>query len=184
MEMKLAILRRANWPNLARWAAIVGAVLLTSTAAPAAPLVQSGRLASMDRDASALVQVARRGFVARGGRAFVGPRGGIAVRRTAVAGRVVRPGWNGAGTRWAPAVRPGWHGAGTRWVRPVAPVRRWVRPAGYWWGPGAAITAGAAVGYVGAATAAAWAGAPPAPGYCWYYTDATKRTGFWDVCPS
>jgi hypothetical protein len=87
----------------------------------------------------------------------VGPSGGAAVRRTTV-------------------VRPG--------VRPV-PVRPggWVRPAHYWWRPGGAIAAGAAIGFVTAATAAAWAGAAPAPGYCWYYTDPSRTQGFWDRCP-
>jgi hypothetical protein len=56
------------------------------------------------------------------------------------------------------------------------------RPAGAWWRPGAAIAAGAAIGFVSAAVAASWAGAPPAPNYCWYYTDESRRTGFWDVC--
>ena len=41
----------------------------------------------------------------------------------------------------------------------------------------------ARIGFVAAATAAAWAGAPPAPGYCWYYTDPSRTQGFWDVCP-
>jgi hypothetical protein len=35
---------------------------------------------------------------------------------------------------------------------------------------------------VSAATAAAWAGAAPGPNYCWYYTDQSRRQGFWDVC--
>lgn len=63
-------------------------------------------------------------------------------------------------------------------------VRRgaWVRP-GYRWRPGGAIAAGAAIGFVAAATAAAWAGPPPGPGLCWYYTDPTRTQGFWDVCP-
>jgi hypothetical protein len=26
-------------------------------------------------------------------------------------------------------------------------------------------------------------GPPPQPGVCWYYTDAGKRNGFWEVCP-
>jgi hypothetical protein len=56
------------------------------------------------------------------------------------------------------------------------------RPANYWWPAGGAIAAGAAIGVVTAATAAAWAGAAPAPGYCWYYTDPSRRQGFWDVC--
>ena len=57
----------------------------------------------------------------------------------------------------------------------------WARP--YRWAPGGAIAAGAALGFVGAATAAAWASAPPQPGLCWYYTDPSRRSGFWDVCP-
>jgi hypothetical protein len=53
----------------------------------------------------------------------------------------------------------------------------------YTWRRGGAIAAGAAIGFVAAATAAAWAGAPPAPDYCWYYTDPGRTQGFWDVCP-
>jgi hypothetical protein len=49
--------------------------------------------------------------------------------------------------------------------------------------PGGAIATGAALGFVAAATAVAWAGAPPAPGYCRYYTDPSRTQGFWDVCP-
>jgi len=48
---------------------------------------------------------------------------------------------------------------------------------------GGAIAAGAALGFVTAATAVAWAGAAPAPGMCWYYTDASRTQGFWDACP-
>jgi hypothetical protein len=69
-------------------------------------------------------------------------------------------------------------------VRGTTVVRRgaWVRPGGYWWRPGGAIAAGAAIGFVAAATAAAWAGPPPGPGMCWYYTDPSRTQGFWDVC--
>jgi hypothetical protein len=70
--------------------------------------------------------------------------------------------------------------------RPVPPVWRggaWARPARYWWSPGGAIAARAAIGFVTAATAAAWAGAPPQTGLCWYYTDPSRRQGFWDQCP-
>lgn len=99
--------------------------------------------------------------VRQGGAVARGPRGGVAaVGRTTV----VRP------PGYRPGVRPG--------VRPGG----WARPA-YRWGPGGAIAAGAAIGFVAAATAAAWAGAPPAPGYCWYYTDPSRTQGFWDVCP-
>ena len=99
--------------------------------------------------------VARRGGVA------VGPRGGAAAYRSRT---VVR----------GPAVRPG--GA--------AVVRRgaWARPGNYYWPRGGAIAAGAAIGMVTAATAAAWAGAAPAPGMCWYYTDPSRTQGFWDYC--
>ena len=98
--------------------------------------------------------------VRRGGAVVRGPRGGVGVvGRTTV----VRPGY-----------RPG--------VRPGVRAGRWVRPA-YRWRPGGAIAAGAAIGFVAAVSAAAWAGAPPAPGYCWYYTDPSRTQGFWDVCP-
>jgi hypothetical protein len=93
-------------------------------------------------------------------------RGGGAVRRTTVTG----PRGNTASrtvARSGAVVRPG----------------GWVRPAHYHWRPGGAIAAGAAIGVVAAATAAAWAGSPPAPGYCWYYTDPSRTQGFWDVCP-
>jgi hypothetical protein len=104
---------------------------------------------------SSIVQVyVRRGGVARR-TTVVGPRGGVASRTVVRRGAVVGRGY-----------RPG----------------RWVRPANYYWRPGGAIAAGAAIGFVTAATAAAWAGAPPGPGYCWYYTDPSRTHGFWDVC--
>jgi hypothetical protein len=56
------------------------------------------------------------------------------------------------------------------------------RPGWYSWAPGGAVAAGAALGFVTAATAGAWAGAPPQPGLCWYYTDPSRRKGFWDIC--
>lgn len=70
-------------------------------------------------------------------------------------------------------------------VRNTAVVARrgaWARPGNYRWPRGGAIAAGAAIGFVTAATAAAWAGAPPASGMCWYYTDITQTQGFWDYC--
>lgn len=110
--------------------------------------------------------IAGRGYVARGPRGAVAGRGYVArgPRGNVVAGRgaVVRPGY-----------RP----------MPV-PVRPWVRPASYWWHPGLAIASGAAIGFVTAAAASAYANSqPPAPGYCWYYTNAQRTQGFWDVCP-
>ena len=115
--------------------------------------------------------VARRGGMAHGprggmayhrGGAVVGPRGGAAVRRTAVVG----PRGNVAVRTTAVAGRRG----------------GWARPGWYGWPRGGAIAAGAAIGFVSAATAAAWAGAAPAPGMCWYYTDASRTQGFWDYC--
>jgi hypothetical protein len=87
-------------------------------------------------------------------RTAVGPRGGVYHSRTVVRG--------------GPAMRPG----GVRWAR----------PGHYRWPRGGAIAAGAAIGMVTAATAAAWAGAAPAPGMCWYYTDPSRTQGFWDYC--
>jgi hypothetical protein len=94
--------------------------------------------------------------------AAVGPRGGAAYRHTAV-----------KGPRGNVAVR-------NRAV--VAGRGGWARPGWYGWPRGGAIAAGAAIGFVTAATAAAWAGAPPAAGMCWYYTDPSRTQGFWDYC--
>ncbi len=85
-----------------------------------------------------------------------------------------------------PGVRPPVHRPVA--VRPrgvvVAPRTVWVgRPGWYRWNPGGAIAAGAAIGFVTAAAAASWAGAPPQQGLCWYYTDPSRRQGFWDACP-
>jgi len=59
----------------------------------------------------------------------------------------------------------------------------WSRPSWYRWGAGGAVAAGAALGFVSAAAAASWAGAAPGPNLCWYYTDPSRRQGFWDACP-
>jgi len=59
----------------------------------------------------------------------------------------------------------------------------WARPGRYWWPVGGAVAAGAAIGFVSAAAAASWAGAAPGPNLCWYYTDPSRRQGFWDACP-
>lgn len=100
------------------------------------------------------VRVVRGGAVRR--TTVVGPRGGVASRTVVRRGAVVRPGYAG-GVRWA-------------------------RPGRYYWPRGGAIAAGAAIGFVTAATAFAWAGAAPAPGMCWYYTDPSRTQGFWDYC--
>src|SRR5262245_36043618 len=160
-----------------------------SLPAQAAPLgIAKGAIEQPD---SNIEKVAR---VARGGAAVRGPRGGVAVRRGAVAvgprgGAAVRRGAVAVGPRGGVAVRRGAAvgvgGAAVRRGAVVAPGVRyggWGRPAGYWWRPGGAIAAGAAIGFVTAATAAAWAGAPPAPNMCWYYTDPSRTQGFWDAC--
>ncbi|HKA79708.1 MAG TPA: hypothetical protein VKD43_06720 [Xanthobacteraceae bacterium] len=163
--------------------------LPASLPAQAAPLgITKGAIEQPD---SNIEKVAR---VARGGAAVRGPRGGVAVRRGAVAvgprgGAAVRRGAVAVGPRGGVAVRRGAAvgvgGAAVRRGAVVAPGVRyggWARPAGYWWRPGGAIAAGAAIGFVTAATAAAWAGAAPGPNMCWYYTDPSRTQGFWDVC--
>jgi hypothetical protein len=104
---------------------------------------------------SLMVQVQRR-FGGRGaGRVHVGPR---------VMRPVVRP-----VTVWRP-----------RRAYVIGPGYRVARP---WWRPGTAVVAGAALGFLAAGAAVAWAGQPPGPGYCWYYTDPSYQAGFWDICP-
>jgi hypothetical protein len=127
-------------------AAIVLALTTVTLSAPAHAL--SGPMPGSKLQNLAATNVEQVVVVRRGGAVARGPRGGVAaVGRTTV----VRP------PGYRPGVRPG--------VRPGG----WVRPA-YRGGPGGAIAAGAAIGFVAAGTAAAWAGAAPAP-------------GFWDVCP-
>ena len=142
-------------------AALIGLFCLGALCAPASALTigpQNAIQRHLKQD-SAITEV----YVRRGGGAVrrstvVGPRGGVYHSRTAVrGGAVVRPGYRGGGVGWA---RPGWYG----------------------WPRGGAIAAGAAIGMVTAATAAAWAGAAPAPGMCWYYTDPSRTQGFWDYC--
>jgi len=87
-----------------------------------------------------------------------GPRGGTVVRRGAVVG-----------------------GPGMGVARRGVVVGGWARPR-YRWAPGGAIAAGAAIGVLAAGTAIAFAGQPPAPGLCWYYTDPSQTQGFWDQC--
>jgi hypothetical protein len=105
-------------------------------------------------------------YVYHRGATVRGPHGGVYHRGVTVA----RPGWHGGGV-----YHGGVYHGGARWGG-------WARPA-YRWGPGGAIAAGAAIGFVAAATAAAWAGPAPGPGLCWYYTDPSRTQGFWDACP-
>ena len=131
-------------------------LLIMPSAASAMPVASPSWLQHLKQDSLVTEVRARAGGSARR-TTVVGPRGNAASRTVVRGGAVVRPG----------VARPG----------------RWVRPANYYWRPGGAIAAGAAIGFVAAASAAAYAGTPPAPGYCWYYTDPGKTQGFWDVCP-
>lgn len=101
-------------------------------------------------------------------------RPGVAVRpgRPVVVAPGYRPGVRPVYPAYRPAYRP---------VRPAYYYGNWYRP--YRWSPGAAIAAGAAIGFIGAAAAASYYGQPPAPGLCWYYTNPSRTRGFWDVCP-
>ena len=87
---------------------------------------------------------------------------------------VVRPGVRPIAVRPAPVVRyaPRYYGS-------------WYRP--YRWRPGGAIVAGAAIGFLSAAAVGTTyyyaVPRPPRPDLCWYYTDPTRRNGFWDFCP-
>jgi hypothetical protein len=139
-------------------AAIAVAFAAMALSAPASAL--SGPMPNLKLQNLAPTNVEQVVVVRRGGAVVRGPRGGVAAVGRAT---VIRP------PGYRPGVRPG-HGP------------RYVRPA-YRWGPGGAIAAGAALGFVAAGTAVAWAGAAPAPGYCWYYTDHSRTQGFWDVCP-
>jgi hypothetical protein len=154
--------------NTVRILACIAVLGATATSNPShATNLGAARLLAAQMPGDALnsdvieVRAVARGGAARGGAVrrttVVGPRGGAASRTVVRGGAVVRPGYAGGGVRWA-------------------------RPGRYYWPRGGAIAAGAAIGFVTAATAAAWAGAAPAPGMCWYYTDPSQTQGFWDYC--
>jgi hypothetical protein len=158
---KLTIQRTPHRPGVMIAASMALSALVTigtTNPASSAPLHPTISVPEQTKDISDIVQVRA---VARRGGVAVGPRGGAVAYRSRT---VVR----------GPAVRPG----GAAAVRRAA----WARPGHYYWPRGGAIAAGAAIGMVTAATAAAWAGAAPAPGMCWYYTDPSRTQGFWDYC--
>ena len=127
----------------------------SAISAPLQPMDLASQHANESSDIVNVAVVVRRG-------AGVGPRGNAYRYRSTT---VVRPG--------GPVVR-----GGAVVVRPGG----WARPGWYRWGPGGAIAAGAAIGFIAAGAAVAY-GTPPAPGMCWYYTDPTRTQGFWDYCP-
>jgi hypothetical protein len=147
---------------LAVAAAALGTLVSIGTTAPvlSAPLYPTSSVREQINDTSGVVNVA---VVVRRG-VGVGPRGNAYRYRSTT---VIRPG--GVARAGAVVVRPGYPG-------------RWARPGWYRWGPGGAIAAGAAIGFLAAGAAVAY-GTPPAPGMCWYYTDPTRTQGFWDYCP-
>ncbi|MET4068741.1 hypothetical protein ABID58_003539 [Bradyrhizobium sp. S3.2.6] len=140
------------------------------SAAPLQPAaIQQGATGPSD-----LVEVRAAG---RRGGAAVGPRGGAVVHR---GGAAVGP--RGAAYRGGTVVRGPRGNVAVHRTTAVAGRGGWARPGRYYWPRGGAIAASAAIGFVSAATAAAWAGAAPAPGMCWYYTDPSRTQGFWDYC--
>lgn len=141
---------------VAATATLAIASVTTAIAAPLQPLDLASQHATEASDVTNVAVVTRRG-------AGVGPRGNAYRYRSTT---VVRPGGPVYGR---PVVRPGY-------------PNRWARPSWYRWGPGGAIAAGAALGFVAAGAAYAY-GSPPAPGMCWYYTDMSRTQGFWDYCP-
>jgi hypothetical protein len=69
---------------------------------------------------------------------------------------------------------PGFH----RWHRHHMAHRRWHHRPHY-----GRIIGGIALGTLLAGSAYyAYAGAPPAPGLCWYWADRYERQGYWDYC--
>jgi hypothetical protein len=161
--------------RLALSATILGLLAFTGASAPsrAVPLHPLAPL-SMQGNEAVLIPVRA---AVRGGSVRVGPRGGAVVRS---GGAVAGP-RGGAAVRRTTVVGP--RGNVARNTAVVAGGGRWARPGWYRWPRGGAIAAGAAIGFATAATAAAWAGAAPAPGMCWYYTDPSRTQGFWDYCP-
>jgi hypothetical protein len=149
-------------------------VSAVNIATPASVGLKAGDQASSD-----LIEV-------RGGRGGGGHRGGGGGRMHAGGGGRMHAGGGGrmhaggGGRMHAGGAGVGRHTNVVRNRTVVGARGGWARP--YRWPRGGAIAAGAAIGFVTAATAAAWAGAPPASGMCWYYTDPSRTQGFWDYC--
>jgi hypothetical protein len=141
-----------------------------NVATPASLAIKADSQSSSD-----LIEVRAAG---RRGGAAVGPRGGAVVHR---GGAAVGPRGGAYHSRTA-VVGPRGNVAVRSRTAVVGRGGAWARPAYYRWPRGGAIAAGAAIGFVTAATAAAWAGAAPGPGMCWYYTDPSRTQGFWDYC--
>ncbi len=142
------------------------AIALSGFSPPQASAIEmqgSNPTAQMSEGMISKVVVVHRGATA------VGPRGGVYHRGGTYRGGVYRGGVHHGGVYRGGGYRYGGYGG-------------WARPGWYRWGPGGAIAAGAALGVLAAGAAVAYAGQPPAPGLCWYYTDPGYRQGFWDAC--
>ncbi|MFY9971441.1 MAG: hypothetical protein WAK41_18750 [Roseiarcus sp.] len=155
-----------NWSNVAKGAALC-AVLGSAPLQAGAMEIGGGPNPASQMNEGFVQSV----VIVRGphGGAYAGRPGGM---------HAYRPGYGGVHRGYHPGYRPGYAG-----YRGPAVVGGWARPGWYHWGPGGAIAAGAAIGVLGAAAVAAWAPPAPAPGLCWYYTDPSQRSGFWDACP-
>jgi len=142
------------------------AIALSGFSPPQASAIEmqgSNPTAQMSEGMISKVVVVHRGATA------VGPRGGVYHRGGTYRGGVYRGGVHHGGVYRGGGYRYGGYGG-------------WARPGWSRWGPGGAIAAGAALGVLAAGAAVAYAGQPPAPGLCWYYTDPGYRQGFWDAC--
>ena len=147
------------------------AIALSGFSAP-----QAGAIEFQGSNPTALMSegMISKAYMAHRGATAVGPRGGVYHRGGTVGG--YRGGAYRGGVYRGGVYHGGvYRGGGYRYGG-------WARPGGYWWPTGGAIAAGAAVGVLAAGAAAAYAGAAPAPGLCWYYTDPSYRQGFWDAC--
>ena len=152
------------WSSLVKSACV--AIALSGFSPPQASAIEmqgSNPTAQMSEGMISKVVVVHRGATA------VGPRGGVYHRGGTYRGGVYRGGVHHGGVYRGGGYRYGGYGG-------------WARPGWYRWGPGGAIAAGAALGVLAAGAAVAYAGQPPAPGLCWYYTDPGYRQGFWDAC--
>jgi hypothetical protein len=135
--------------------------------------------------ACALAQVPARAFTSSLLTGAAGPNIDSLIEQVRAGGRgarrpphgVGRPGVGRPGVGVGrPIARPGVGRVGVGYVH-----RPWT---GRYWRPGIGWVTGSvvAVGVLTATAAAAYAPPPPAPGYCWYYTDPSYRTGYWALC--
>jgi hypothetical protein len=173
-----------TWSNVAKGAALVALLSSAPTGLGAMPIVGARPASGIDDGLIQTVAQIRPGEAERLHRARSAP-----AKRAPPAKRAAAVNRSGSANRNASAQvnvnrnvhldgdRPGLPG----YKPPTVAGGGWTRPDWYRWTPGGAIAAGAALGFVTAATAT-WA-TPPQPGLCWFYTDPSQQDGFWDACP-